>query len=216
MNLERFWAVYADSYDLMWDSPATAATRATVHRAIGDAATVVDLGCGTGLMSTGFIARGIDVIGVDNSDAMLGRALARGRISRAVRAEAQSTGLGAGVADAVVVGNVLHLHPHPAAVIAEAQRLLAPGGVIVATWPVPGLSPGAMWRADRRAGRSFGSSLRAHLLRVRIGLLAARTSGVLAARAAGAHDTGALLASLGLESTHHIATVADCQHVIVL
>ena len=210
MNLERFWAVYADTYDRIWDSPATAATRAVVQLAIGPAATVVDLGCGTGLMSAGLASRGVKVIGVDSSARMLG--LAARRVSATALATADDVPLATASADAVIIGNLLHLHPDPPAVLAEARRLVVPGGVIVATWPVPGLTPGAMLLADLRSGRSLGASLRAHLLRIRIGLLAARTQGTVAARARGAHDTRALW----LDPAQRVTTVAHCQQVVVL
>ena len=216
MKLERFWTIYARSYDQIWDSAVTAATRAFVHDGIGEAATVVDLGCGTGLLSAGLGVRGIEVIGVDSSVAMLARALEGGRITRAVHAAADAVPLEPRVAGAVIIGNLLHLHPDPAAVVSEARRLLKPGGVIVATWPVPGLTPEAMWRADRHAGRSLIDTLRAQLLRLRVGMLAARTEGIIAARAGGAHDSGSLLSALGLDSSHHIVTVAECQQAVIV
>ena len=214
MNSERFWAVYAQSYDLMWDSPVTAATRAVVQSQLGAVSSVVDLGSGTGLMSAGLVERGVEVIGVDSSAAMLERAASR--LTVAVRAPAEAVPLEDATADAVIIGNLLHLHPHPAAVVDEARRLLKPGGVIVATWPVPGLTPAAIWRADRAAGRALLPSLRAQVLRLRTGLLAARAGGVVAARASGAHDTASLLAALGLDPAHPVTTVAGCQQVVLL
>lgn len=217
MTPDDFWAEYARSYDLIWDSPVTAQTRDALHAHLpSDAVRVIDLGCGTGLMSQGLVARGLRVVGVDSSGAMLQRARNMERITEAVEAPAQAVPLDADTADAVIIGNLLHLHPAPAAVLDEARRLARPGAPIIATWPVPGLDLAAMWRVERRTGRSAASTLRAQAHRVRIGLLAASTKGVIAARAAGQHDTAGLLDALGLGSGYPIETVAGCQQLVVI
>lgn len=216
MKISHFWGIYAKSYDQIWDAPVMSAVRASVHVELADARAVIDLGCGTGLMSEGLVESGVRVTGVDNAPSMLERALARGRVSRVLLCDADKVPLTGGTADAVLIGNLLHLHPHPAAVLDEARRLLRQGGVIVATWPVPALSAAAMYRADRDSGRAALPSMRANALRLGVGLAAGRTSGLLAARATGAHDTGSLLGVLGLDASQPVFTVANCQQVLVL
>lgn len=182
---ERFWATYARWYDTIWDGPVTDRVREKAHELLGSPEKVIDLGCGTGLLSAGLIDRGIEVIGVDTACGMLSRALATRRVSRAVHAPAEATGLGSGIADAVIIANLLHLHPNPTAVLAEARRIAAPGARIVITSPVPRLSPRAMLRADRRAGRPVAASWKAHILRRWIGRLGMNVPGPVADRAHG-------------------------------
>lgn len=188
---ERFWEAYARWYDTIWDGPVIDAIREDVQGRLGAPNLVVDLGCGTGLLSAGLPDNGIRVVGVDTSRGMLDRALSARRISRAVHAPAEATELDSGTADAVIIANLLHLHPDPAVVIAEARRIAAPGAPIVVTWPVPRLTAPAMFLVDRAAGRSLIASLTADYLRRWAGRLASRARGAVAARARGA-DTDQL------------------------
>ena len=92
---------------------------------------VGDLGCGTGVVSQSlapFVAR---VVAVDSSAAML--AAARGRLAGAenveVRAgELEALPLADAELDAALLFLVLHYVAEPAAALAEARRVLRPGG----------------------------------------------------------------------------------------
>lgn len=176
---------------------------------------LVDLGCGTGLLSSGL--EGTHTIGVDTSGAMLERALATGRIDEALHAPAERVPLPDGVADAVIIGNLLHVHAAPAAVLAEARRLAAPRAPIGVTWPVPALTPSVMLRLDVASGRGWASSLGAHLRRAAIGVRAARGDGAVAARARGARDSHQLEHLVRAEAARaDLGVIAGCQRVIVL
>ncbi len=110
-----------------------------VETAIGEALgpgpfkLLVDLGTGTGRileLLAGRYARGI---GCDLNQAML--AYARSKLSKAQLTQAQvrhgdiyALSLPDGVADAVVMHQVLHFLSEPALAIREAARVLAPGG----------------------------------------------------------------------------------------
>lgn len=183
MTTQWFWRIYATVYDLIWDGPATDALCAEVRRHLAGARHVVDLGCGTGLVSQApadGAAR--PTVGVDTSAAMLARATRTGRIAQSRLAPAERTGLPDGSADAVIVCNLLHLHPDPAAVIAEAVRLARPGATIVLSWPVDGLTTTRLRRIERDLGRPFLSRSVAHVLRTAVGTLSSLTA--LGARAA--------------------------------
>ena len=100
--------------------------------ALLDAAwTVGDLGCGTGRLAellAPFVGR---VVGVDRSVEMLGAAEAR--LAEAANVELRLGELEAlpvadGELDAALVFLVLHYLPDPAAALAEAARVLRPGG----------------------------------------------------------------------------------------
>jgi ArsR family transcriptional regulator len=94
---------------------------------------LVDLGTGTGRILELFADRYGRGLGFDLNQAML--AYARSKLSRALLAHAQvrhgdiyALTLPDGVADAVVMHQVLHFLSEPALAIREAARVLAPGG----------------------------------------------------------------------------------------
>jgi SAM-dependent methyltransferase len=118
---------------------------ATVLAALESAVdgTVVDLSCGPGftgrrLVATGAFAR---VIGVDWSIAMLRQAVAAqagdaspgAHAMALVRADVVRLPLATGGVAGVHAGAALHLWPDPPGAIAEAARVLRPGGAFVAS-----------------------------------------------------------------------------------
>lgn len=91
---------------------------------------VADLGGGTGFYARILAARGARVTVVDTAAAMLARIPAGTGIT-AIRADLAATGLAAAAFDLVLLIDVLHhLACRPAA-LAEAVRLLRPGGALV-------------------------------------------------------------------------------------
>jgi len=165
-----FWSAYARVYDLIWDSAFTRAANQVLFGDCGQAGSVVDLGCGTGLSSHSLVSLGWHVVGVDASASMLRRALGLGRVSEVVCADAADTGLPAAQAGLVIVNNVLQLHPRPLDVLSEAARLVAPGGQVVCAWPAPTATFAQAVRADRQAGRAWPPTLAAACLRVAVGI----------------------------------------------
>ncbi|KKZ69755.1 class I SAM-dependent methyltransferase [Streptomyces showdoensis] len=113
--------------------PRAAAAAAAVLRLLPPGTrTLVDVACGTGLVTARLARTGLAVYGIDAADAML-RAAA-GRIpGRAVRADARRLPLPDGSVDAVSAIWLLHLVPFAEEIVAEAARVLRPGGVLVAT-----------------------------------------------------------------------------------
>jgi ArsR family transcriptional regulator len=94
---------------------------------------LVDLGTGTGRMLELFADRYARGLGFDLNQAML--AYARSKLSKAHLTHAQvrhgdiyALSLPDGVADAVIMHQVLHFLSEPALAIREAARVLAPGG----------------------------------------------------------------------------------------
>ncbi len=113
-----------------------------VEEAILDAAgagpfeRLIDLGTGAGRMLTLLGVRAKSAIGLDLSQQMLN--IARRDVAEAdlPRCELRhgdifATGLPAGSADLVVIHRVLHFLNDPAAAVAEAARLTAPGGALL-------------------------------------------------------------------------------------
>lgn len=101
--------------------------------------TTLEIGIGTGAVALGLTELGHQVVGVDLSPAMLSQAYRR-LGPRVAVADATVLPVGGGtVANAVFV-HVLHLVGDMAAAIAEAARVLRPGGRLVALHGTPELA----------------------------------------------------------------------------
>ncbi|WP_336213858.1 class I SAM-dependent methyltransferase [Nonomuraea sp. LPB2021202275-12-8] len=122
------------------------------HRHVADALTgagaalVLDIGCGEGALSAALPAGSTRVVGLDAAAAMTGR-----HPRPVVRAEAAALPFADGVFDAAVAVNMLYHLDDPVAAIAEAHRVLAPGGMFVAASPSRLDSPelAGVWRPER-------------------------------------------------------------------
>lgn len=90
---------------------------------------VLDLGCGDGALTERLVGMGLDVEGIDISEAMLEAARARGLSVR--QGDATSFTVAAPV-DAVFSNAVLHWVRDPVAAIARIKAALKPGGRLVA------------------------------------------------------------------------------------
>jgi ubiquinone/menaquinone biosynthesis C-methylase UbiE len=95
------------------------------------AATVVDVGCGTGRAVAELVERGVRAIGVDLDPAMLTAARERFPGTDVRAADATDLPVPDGEAQGYRADKVLHMLPEPQAALAEARRVLAPGGRIV-------------------------------------------------------------------------------------
>jgi 2-polyprenyl-6-hydroxyphenyl methylase / 3-demethylubiquinone-9 3-methyltransferase len=92
-------------------------------------AVLIDVGCGAGLLAPHVAAKGYRHVGVDLTFSALEQAVAHG--VTAIRADAAVIPLTSGCADVVTVGELLEHVSEPRAVLAEACRLLRPGGTLV-------------------------------------------------------------------------------------
>ncbi|MFD3332027.1 class I SAM-dependent methyltransferase [Streptomyces sp. NPDC058700] len=111
---------------------AVAAAEAVLRLVPPGARALLDLACGTGLVTERLTRPGLRVHGADAAHAMLRVAAARvpGRV---VRADARRLPLPDASLDAVCAVWLLHLVPFTAEIVAEAARVLRPGGVLIAT-----------------------------------------------------------------------------------
>jgi SAM-dependent methyltransferase len=94
---------------------------------------LVDVGCGTGLSSRQFAARGVEVLGVEPNAAMRRQAEQAGGQVRYVEGKAEATGLPDGVARAVLAAQAFHWFD-AAAALREFHRILAPAGWAALAW----------------------------------------------------------------------------------
>ncbi|MDY0959979.1 metalloregulator ArsR/SmtB family transcription factor [Sphingomonas sp. CFBP8993] len=97
----------------------------------GDLGTLIDIGTGTGRMLELFGDRADAALGIDRSSEMLrlARAKLHGRANTELRqADLYALPMGDGAADIAILHHVLHFAQQPGAAIAEAARVLGPGG----------------------------------------------------------------------------------------
>jgi SAM-dependent methyltransferase len=130
----------------------------------GPGQAVVDVGCGTGIAVRELAARGVRVTGVDASAAMIDVARDRARLSptaELVEGDALSLPLADGSVDGYRAERVFQHLADPAAALAEARRVLAPGGRIVLQdqdWDAFALASDDL-ETTRAALRAFADSL---------------------------------------------------------
>ncbi len=96
-------------------------------------ALAVDLGCGTGISSRAFAARGLRVVGVDPNGTMLAEARAAGGGPEYREGEASATGLPDGCADLALAAQAFHWFD-VGPTLAEVRRILRPGGRLAVFW----------------------------------------------------------------------------------
>lgn len=126
----------ADRYDATrGGEPRAAAAADAVLTLVPDGArTLLDLACGTGIVTRRLAAGrpGLRVLGADAAHGMARRAATR-LPGAVVRADSRRLPFPGGSFDAVTVVWLLHLLDDARPVVAEAARLLRPGGVLVTT-----------------------------------------------------------------------------------
>jgi len=111
---------------LHWIAKARAAL---VPPAARPGAVLVDLGCGAGLLAPHLAGKGYRHVGIDLSPSAL--ALGRDHGMQAVRGDVLSLPLPDGIADTVSAGEILEHVTDLGRAVAEACRVLRPGGTLV-------------------------------------------------------------------------------------
>jgi SAM-dependent methyltransferase len=110
--------------------------------------TCVDFGSGTGFFALPMVELAGDqgkVYAVDNSEVMLSHIRAKNPPPNLelLKAGVEQTGLSDQIADLCFLSSILHEVPQPANLIAEAARLLKPGGtLVIVEWKAELNSPG--------------------------------------------------------------------------
>ena len=99
----------------------------------GEAATLLDVGCGTGAMLAGLSAHG-RAVGIDASEHALAYCRRRGHHDL-VQARGESLPIADASADAVTALDLLEHIPEDGAAVKEFARVLRPGGVLIVTVP---------------------------------------------------------------------------------
>ena len=133
---ERYFASHAGEWDALRSlhvaetEVEAAIARALAGRPVGR---LIDVGTGTGRMIELFGPDSEQALGIDRSPEMLRLArvkLAQAGLDRAElrQGDMYALPMSSGVAETVIIHQVLHYAQNPAAAVSEAARLLSPGG----------------------------------------------------------------------------------------
>jgi ubiquinone/menaquinone biosynthesis C-methylase UbiE len=97
---------------------------------------ILDLGAGTGKLTSSLIGRAAEVVAVEPDHAMLAELSRTVPQARAMTGSAEQLPLPDSSVDVIVVGQAYHWFAHPAADY-EMARVLRPGGVVGLLWIFP-------------------------------------------------------------------------------
>jgi ubiquinone/menaquinone biosynthesis C-methylase UbiE len=138
MSLRQTYRLWAPLYDAVL-KPATRTARANNLAHLGrlehQNLAIIGMGSGLDLDYLHLHARPAQCIGLDITRAMLKKAQRRSRNCpfplHLIEGDAMQTPLASAHFDVVVLHLILAVVPNPAAVLAEASRILKPGGIIL-------------------------------------------------------------------------------------
>ena len=127
-----------------------------VEQHLGGARRVLDVGCGEGQLARRLAALGVDVIGIDPTQAQIAEAVARGGGPSYAASTADELPCRSGVFDGVVMCLVIeHIDPIEPP-IREIARVLEPGGRFLLLLNHPLLqTPGSGWIDDQILGEQY-------------------------------------------------------------
>ncbi len=128
MSLLRDYSRQAETYDRTRAASPSILSPLRVALAGAPGRRLADIGGGTGNYSLALAREGWSPVVLDRSAAMLGRAAAKGL--ETIEADAVSLPLPDGSFDAAMAVSMLHHVDDPAAAMAEARRILTPGGCL--------------------------------------------------------------------------------------
>jgi SAM-dependent methyltransferase len=135
----RLWSVRSDDWAAIQERQVAPAFEAALDAlAVGPDVRMLDVGCGAGMVLRLAADRGADVAGLDASDAMLAHARRCVPGARIVQGELEELPYEDESFDVVTGFNSFQYAARPAAALAEAVRVLAPGGRALAlVWAPP-------------------------------------------------------------------------------
>lgn len=172
----RWWSAYARIYDLLWSGPVTDRLADAVLEHCGEPRwPLIDVGCGTGLLSARLVAHDHDVICVDANAEMLRRLTARIPGAYAVAGTVTDMPIRPGSAHIVVATNLLHLHSRPSNALTALAALLAPSGRLICSWPRADSGPWRVAKAEWAQGIPLTMVLARSVGRIAIGVSAPRS-----------------------------------------
>jgi SAM-dependent methyltransferase len=212
-----WWRHYAKRYDGMWDTAWTCYLADCVIAVLNkrNVKRVLELGCGTGLITRVMIDAGFQVIGVDNCREML--AVARKRCPESMLLEVDVAEIDLKTipeCDALVSLNMIHVCKSvDNAMNRIFGKLIIDQAVGILTWPTDSLTLVDLFRLELRHGRPIGKSLKAGLQRWLFGLIGVPL-GIRSNR------YGAIMNAFYKNAANSIVvceekTIENCQHFVV-
>ena len=144
-----FWDRWAKRYDLMMSGDGRTYARivSRMKKVLDREMTVLELACGTGLLSVRLAGSVKLLEATDFSEEMIRQAKAKTHSSRLRFSVQDATSLpyAEETFDAAVISNALHIMPEPEKALAEIRRVLKPGGILIApTFTASGSISGRM------------------------------------------------------------------------
>ncbi|MBX6748186.1 MAG: class I SAM-dependent methyltransferase [Micromonosporaceae bacterium] len=151
-----FWSIYARIYDQLWDTPHLGVVCDHVDSALPPRAPVLDVGAGTGIVTSRLVRSGRAVVACEPDPAMADR-FARRQLDvpllRTTLAELPAApGSHAVPGSHVVAVNVLHLLDDPIDGLRRLRELSGPDRLVVVVTPDPTAGLLNVAAAQRRAG----------------------------------------------------------------
>ncbi len=138
--------------------------RALLDRNVEPGKAWLDLGCGSGVLTSELMLRGATVVAVDGSPGMLREAQAgmadeHGSVVTWLQSDVQSLPqLRNAEFDGVLCSSVMEYLENPDAALREAARLLRPGGKLIVSMPPKGSVVRMAQKSVRSASRLFGGN----------------------------------------------------------
>ncbi len=146
---KSFWDRWAKHYDraMSGDKDTYAQIVSRMKKKLNRNMIVLELACGTGILSVQLAGNVKILEATDFSEEMIRQAKAKAHSSRLHFSVQDATNLpyAPGIFDAVVISNALHIMPEPGKALAEIRRVLKPGGILIApTFTAAGSLSGRM------------------------------------------------------------------------
>ncbi len=129
-SLQLAYGVWAPIYDLAISKFSLPLRKASLAALPPDARRILVIGVGTGL-DLPLLPQGTECVGIDFSAAMLARARTRAGSARLVQADAEQLPFASAAFDAVILHLILAVVPEAHLGMAEAVRVLRPGGTML-------------------------------------------------------------------------------------
>ena len=217
----NWWTKHSKIYDRIWDSPWTEYFGGYIVGILKEnqVQKVLEVGCGTGLITKLFVENDFDVISSDNCEKMLecAKAKCEKTVDFVCKDASQFLYEDENICEAVVAMNLLHVCDDAEAVIKSIiKKIEKDNAIAILTWPTDYLTISSMFALDKKYGRSFTDSVYASMLRLYSGLSGAQKNIRRNNHKKILETINNCLLAQSLINIEKNETIEGCQHVMVL